>query len=257
MYKGETQEDVSVVRCVDSVSRTLFNVELFVLQNKKCGGHATSEGEASASSEETDPLLQDDVDWHTSTQRRGVVLFTQLLTSFHHFKWRKKLSLSALVNENSALLRNSETLDGNKCLNDPTLETALDLFGGYKNSEWSVFVFDSVIFGVIEWWGDLFQVCTGQLKCVCVEYLWVPAFAGQSQALFWEAVGFVWLRWLGQGLAFFPDLSVLKAGLLCKGTKGQSSSDIWVLVRLNEVWKTWNMLQMSQMQNNIKHFNPS
>lgn len=48
--------------CVDSISRTLFNVELFVLQRNKCGGGATSVGEASASAEENDPLLQDDVD---------------------------------------------------------------------------------------------------------------------------------------------------------------------------------------------------
>lgn len=51
-----------------------------------------------------------------------------------------------------------------------------------------------------------------------------PATAGQSQALIWEAVSFERLLWSGQVLGFFPDLSVLKAGFLCKGTKGQSSS---------------------------------
>lgn len=58
----ETQEGDSVVRCVDSVSPTFFNVDLFVLQRNKCGAGATSEGEASASAEEKEPLLQDDVD---------------------------------------------------------------------------------------------------------------------------------------------------------------------------------------------------
>lgn len=48
--------------CVDSVTQTLFNLELFVLQRNKRGGDATSEGEASASAGEKDPLLQDDVD---------------------------------------------------------------------------------------------------------------------------------------------------------------------------------------------------
>lgn len=59
MCKEETQEDVSVV---DSTSQTLFNVGLFVPQRNKRGGGAASEGEASASAEEKDPLLRDDVD---------------------------------------------------------------------------------------------------------------------------------------------------------------------------------------------------
>lgn len=46
-----------------------------------------------------------------------------------------KLSLPALVNANSALLRISETLDGHKCLNDPTAATARDVFNEYQNSE--------------------------------------------------------------------------------------------------------------------------
>lgn len=58
-----THPPLNAHRCVDSVFPTLFfNVNLFVLQRNKCGGGTTSEGEASASAEEKEPLLQHDVD---------------------------------------------------------------------------------------------------------------------------------------------------------------------------------------------------
>lgn len=65
---GSEQEDnpdvwrMFLLCCGDSVLRTPSNVGLFVLQRNKRGGGATSEGEARASAEEKDPLLQDDVD---------------------------------------------------------------------------------------------------------------------------------------------------------------------------------------------------
>lgn len=64
MCKEETQEDV-LCCAVLILSPKHFNIELFVLQRNKCGGSATCKGEASASAGEKDPLLQDDVDWHT------------------------------------------------------------------------------------------------------------------------------------------------------------------------------------------------
>ena len=62
MCKEELQKYVSIVCCVDSISKTLFKIRLFVLQRNKCGHGTTSEGKASASAEEKDPLLQDHVD---------------------------------------------------------------------------------------------------------------------------------------------------------------------------------------------------
>lgn len=67
---------LSLVPHTSCLPWTRFNVKLFVLQTTKNGRGATSEGEANGSAEETEPLLQDDVDWHTNTrQHKETVLW--------------------------------------------------------------------------------------------------------------------------------------------------------------------------------------
>lgn len=120
----------------------------------------------------------------------------------------------------------------------PTAAAAQDVFNEYQNSEWCVF--DSVPFGIHRFWTMnsvmIRQPVPGVSGTVKTYFCWLfiwwrvdhftpPcycwAFTSSDLRGCWASSAcFV----LDQVLGFFPDLLVLKAGFLCTGTKGQSSS---------------------------------